>query len=314
MKIAVLVPVYNAEKCLRECLDSILANEGVDVFCMNDGSKDSSQTILEEYASRTSRVRIFRQENCGVAIARNRLMDLLPDEYDAFAFCDSDDVVTADMYATLADAMLRTAADIAESEYDGPTERVVDDMSIYLLRATAPGAWINVINKLYRRAAVGKIRFREGLCFEEDLFFNYEINAAIHRKVLLPRRFYTYRDNPDSATHALNHRKYFESTTRRIRLSLSEFLAKGRLPAPLRSAFAAEVAKDAYRMVIRKNLKKNKNATERRELFFAAGDFFETIEKEFGFRPCGLNPIQRLIYCACRAKRYTLASALVFLT
>lgn len=314
MKIAVLVPVYNAEKYLRACLDSILANPGVDVFCMDDGSQDASAAILGEYVAKSSRVKTFRQENRGVVVARNRLLDLLPSDYEAVAFCDSDDAVAPDMYGTLAEALERTQADIAESEYDGPEERVVDDRSLYILRATAPGAWINVINKLYRRSAIATIRFREGLSFEEDLFFNYEVNATIRRKVLVPRKFYTYRDNPDSATHALNHRRYFESTSRRVRLSLSEFLAKGRIPDALRPAFEAELAKDAYRMVIRKNLKKNRNADERRALFEAAGDFFASIERDFAFRPAGLNPIQKLIYFACRAKRYRLASLLVFLT
>lgn len=313
MKIAVLVPVYNAERYLRECLDSILANEA-DVFCMDDGSTDGSAAMLDDFAARDHRVSVFHQENCGVVIARNRLLDLLPPEYEAFAFCDADDTVAPNMYATLAEALKRTEADVAESEYDGPAEKVIDDLSVYLLRATAPGAWINIWNKLYRRATCGAFRFREGLAFEEDLFYNYEMHAAIRRKVLLPRHFYAYRENPTSVTSRLNHRRYFESTSRRIRISLEEFLAKGRIPVSLMAAFRAELAKDAYRMVIRKNLKKNQNAAECRELFKEAGGFFREIEQQFGFGPDGLNVVQRLVYSACRANRYRLAKMLVFLT
>ena len=162
------------------------------------------------------------QENAGVSATRNWLMDVLPADVDAFAFLDSDDTVLPGMYAALAEALGRTDADVAETEWDGE-ERVVDDMTLYLLKRTAPGRWINVINKLYRTSAVGSIRFRAGLCFEEDLFFNLEVHQAIRRKVLVPGHYYYYRTNPSSATNTLDQRKYFDSTTRRIRLSIDVF-------------------------------------------------------------------------------------------
>lgn len=315
MKIAALVPVYNAETYLRECLDSILAQTfpDVTVFCCDDGSKDGSRKILEDYAAKTSRVRFVTQENRGVAAARNRLMDELPPEFEAFAFVDSDDFIAPGMYAKLAEAMERTGADVAESGWTGE-ERVIDDMSVFHLRRTSPGAWINVINKLYRRRAVGGIRFRLGLAFEEDFFFNREVNAAIRRKVLVNGDFYTYRDNPASATHVLNQRRYLASTAERIRLSCEVFLAAGRIPADVETSYRAELSKDAYRMCIRKNLKRNRNARERRELFARAGGHLAAWERDFGFVPVGLNPVQRLIWSCCRRGRYALARLLVFLT
>lgn len=318
MKIAVLIPVYNAEKYLRACLDSVLAagealgRDGLDVFCCDDGSRDGSWALLREYCDRFPNVRCVRQENAGVVAARNRLLDELPAGYDAFAFADSDDFVAPEMYLRLAEALERTGADIAECEWDG-AERTIGDMSVFLLRRTAPGQWINVINKLYRRAAVGSVRFRRGLCFEEDLFFNLEAHAAAKSKVLVPGRFYTYRDNPDSATHVLDQRKYFASTTARVRLSLEVFLAAGRVPPELEADFRRELAKDAYRMCIRKNLKRNRDAALRRELFLAAGRFFGEIEA-MGFRPAGLNPLQRLIYGCCRRGAFGWASLLAKLT
>ena len=321
MKISVLIPVYNAERYLRECLDSALAagkeaeraGHGFEIRCCDDGSQDTSKAILQEYAIRHENVRFADQANVGVSATRNRLMDELPADVDAFAFLDSDDTVQPEMYARLAEAMVRTGADVAETEWDGD-ERVIDDMSLYLLKRTAPGRWINVINKLYRRAAVGSIRFRPGLSFEEDLFFNFEVNRAIKRKVLVPGHFYYYRPNPGSATSTLNQRKYFESTTRRIRLSCEEYLAKGRIPAALEPEFRRELAKDAYRMCLRKNLKKNRDPQLRRELFLAAGDFFRALERDCGFRPDGLNPIQRLLYGCCRSGRYRAARCVACLT
>lgn len=330
MKLAVLIPVYNAEKYLRDCLDSVRAAgerflrdapqtgaEGFGVFCCDDGSTDGSAAILGSQPVATARslsaFRVIRQPNAGVVAARNRLMDELPADYDAFAFVDADDCIRPETYSRLAEAMARTGADVAESGWDGP-ERVLDDLSVFWLRRTSPGAWINVINKIYRRAAVGAIRFRPGLAFEEDFFFNREVNAAIRRKVLVPGHFYTYRDNPDSATHVLNQRKYFASTSERVRLTLETFLKAGRVPAAVEAAYRAELAKDAYRMCLRKNLRRNRDAKERRALFREAGAFLARMERAYGFVPTGLNPIQALIWTAARHDWYPLARALAALT
>lgn len=315
MKVAVLIPVYNAAPYLRQCLDSVLAQSGADigVFCCDDGSGDRSKAILEEYAHGHGNVHVAFQENAGVVATRNRLLDELPAEYGAFAFLDSDDYVAPGMYAKLVEALERTDADIAECEWDG-NERVIDDMSVYLLRRTAVGRWINVINKLYRRSSLGTIRFRRGLRFEEDLFFNLEAHAAARRKVLVPGRFYTYRTNPESATNRLDLRAYFSSTTERIRLSLGVFLNAGRVPSGLEADFRRELARDAYRMCIRKNLRKNRDAGLRRELFFAAGEFFRTVERTDGFRPVGLNPIQRAVYDCCKRGQYVCARLLASLS
>lgn len=314
MKVAVLVPVYNAERYLRECLDSVLAQTGVDleVFCRDDGSTDASGSILAEYVRRDGRVHAFAQANAGVSVTRNRLLDGLPAGFDAVAFVDADDWIAPGMYARLAEALERTGADIAECEWDGE-ERLVDDMSVYLLRRTAPGQWINVINKLYRPRAIGAIRFRTGLRFEEDYLFNFEVNTQVKDKVLVPGRFYAYRDNPDSATHALDHANYFDSTSRRILLSLELFLEAGRIPARLERGFREELSRDAFRMCLRKNLRKNRNAAERRELFGQAGAFFRGLGGR-GFRMTGLNPVQRAVLSCCRSGWYVLARSLVYLT
>lgn len=320
MKIAILMPVYNAEGFLRESLDSALAagyrleraGGAFEIRCCDDGSADGSSRLLETYARQDSHVRFVVQTNAGVSAARNRLMDELPSDVEAFAFLDSDDTVRPEIYLTLAEALERTGADVAECEWKGE-ERVLDDMSVFLLRQTAPGRWINVINKLYRRAAVGSVRFRAGMAFEEDLLFNFELHQAIRRKVLVPGSFYYYRSNPASATHVLNARRYFESTSRRIRLSCEEFLAKGRIPPALEPAYRAELAKDAYRMCLKKNLKKTKDAALRRELFFAAGGFLSWLQTEHGLTPGGLNPLQRLAWRLCRARCYWLARVAAFL-
>ena len=282
MKIAVLIPVYNAEKYLRECLDSVLANAGVDIFAADDGSQDGSYKILEEYAMANPRLHISHHDNIGVSRTRNALLDALPVDYDAVGFVDSDDWIEPDMYAKLSAALLRDEADVV-------------DCGVWSGNAAKAPNWINVVNKLYRRKVIEGVRFRAGLAFEEDNFFNREVNRNVRERTAVNEPLYHYRDNPNSATSELDLRKYVTSVTERVRLTLEVF------------GNSNELVKDAYRMMIRKNLKKNRNPEERKALFEAVAEAFAQFEETYGFYPCGLNPIQKMVYQACRHKRYYLA-------
>ena len=90
-KISVIIPVYNAESTLRRCVDSVLAQTFTDFECLliDDGSKDRSGAICDEYAARDSRIRAFHKENGGVSSARNLGLDNATGEW--IAFVDSDD-------------------------------------------------------------------------------------------------------------------------------------------------------------------------------------------------------------------------------
>lgn len=92
-KISVIVPVYNAEKYLHRCIDSILNQTFPDfeLLLIDDGSKDQSGEICDEYAKKDSRVKVFHKENGGVSSARNVGIDNAVGEY--ICFCDSDDWV-----------------------------------------------------------------------------------------------------------------------------------------------------------------------------------------------------------------------------
>lgn len=334
MKVAVIIPVYNAERFLPQTLDSILAQDypGVEIYCLDDQSTDGAPAVLADYARRyPGRIHVSAWENHGVGPTLNRLMDELPPDVEAFAIADCDDYQHPKFISTLVKAMEETGADVAQcliarvsSEARYPegfpagavdeSREIDDDMSCYLLRATAPRGWINYWNKLYRRTAVDSVRFRPGLDYEDDFFFSYEVNAAIKRKVRVNARLYAYRMNPDGVTSKVRYWQYVPSAALRIRLSLTEFLHAGRIPDRLRGQFLRELSKDAYRMVVRKNLKGNRDPAECRRLFQLAGERLREIETEFGFRPCGLNPMQRLLWRLTIGGHYVLAKALVFLT
>ena len=333
MKVGVVIPAYNGERYVADCLGSLQAQTHADweAYVMDDGSRDGTLAAVKRVAEADPRIRVWHQENAGLVATMNALLDRLDASVELVSFLDIDDFVHPQAFETLAAALERTEADVAECSivhvpadatpagtFARPVEaaggRVIDDMSVYWLRRTSPDGWINKQNKLYRRAAIGDLRFQPTLSYEDDFFFACEVNARIRRKVKIDAELYAYRATPGSATASLPFRKYVLATLERIRLSCVVFLDAGRVPKEFEAGYRADLAKDAYRMCIRKNLRKNGNAAERRELFALAGEAFARLEREHGFSPAGLNPVQRLVYLACRRGRYLAARLLVALT
>lgn len=115
--ISVIVPIYNCEKYLRECIDSILSNsyQTLEVILVNDGSTDSSPAVCDEYSLRDSRIKVIHQKNTGPVGARNTGLAHAHGRYVAFA--DADDVVSSTFYEIMVNAMESTGADIAACEF-----------------------------------------------------------------------------------------------------------------------------------------------------------------------------------------------------
>lgn len=111
--ISIIVPVYNVEKYLRECLDSICGQQNIDseIIVVDDGSTDGSGAICDEYAGKYANITVIHKQNEGAAFARNAGLDIITGDY--VGFVDSDDYIAADMYETLLRAIVRTESDIA---------------------------------------------------------------------------------------------------------------------------------------------------------------------------------------------------------
>ena len=99
--ISVIIPVYNGEKFLRDCLDSVLNQtyKNLQIILVDDGSTDSSGQICDEYAARDSRIQVMHCENAGQAEARNRGIKAATGEW--IGFVDDDDIIEPDMYSVL---------------------------------------------------------------------------------------------------------------------------------------------------------------------------------------------------------------------
>ena len=112
-KISVIIPVYNSEQYLKECLDNVVNQtlKDIEIICINDGSTDASLKILEEYAARDSRIRFLNQENKGSASARNLGIKEAKGHY--IGFVDSDDIINNLYFEVLYKAAVKNGADIA---------------------------------------------------------------------------------------------------------------------------------------------------------------------------------------------------------
>lgn len=115
--ISVLIPVYNAQRFLEECLNSVLSQTytNIEIVCVDDGSTDNSTQILHSYAKKDNRLRVFYQENRGIAYTRNRLLDESRGVY--LAFVDADDKISPQYIAELYQTASKSRCDIVRALY-----------------------------------------------------------------------------------------------------------------------------------------------------------------------------------------------------
>ena len=141
LKLSIIIPVYNAEPYLRECLDSLLAQRlrEIEILCVDDGSTDESPAILAEYAARDARIRLLRQKNLGAGAARNAGIEAAAGEY--LFFMDADDSVSEDGLArvcALADEKRAELVRCRAHDYNQQTGELSDDPHNALLLIPRP--------------------------------------------------------------------------------------------------------------------------------------------------------------------------------
>jgi glycosyltransferase involved in cell wall biosynthesis len=204
--VSIIVPVYNTEDFIAATLESLLAqtHTDIEILCINDGSKDSSGTILEDFAKRDNRIKYFQQENSGPARARNVGLDNATGQY--VMFCDSDDRYEPDMIAVMLDNI--TDLDVvmcnsfsAEERYAFPFPQ-----GEYVINA-AIRSNINVFlwNKLFRKDIIDhyNIRFPDGLKADDNLFV-YQYLACAKTIACVDKKLYHYIVRNNSITQQYN--------------------------------------------------------------------------------------------------------------
>ena len=211
MKVSVIIPVYNVEKYLRACLDSVVNQtlRDIEIICVDDGSTDGSGAILDEYAAKDGRVRVVHQANAGAGVARNVGLDLATGEY--LFFCDPDDWAEPEMLermyaeasAAKADVLLtgrvvelgdgeciRVTSRKALEQFAGPFEGCA--LGDWLFRTVKPSLW----DKLFRLDWIrGESIGFQAIRNHNDWFFTYSVVSSAVRIATLEGAFYHYRNN-----------------------------------------------------------------------------------------------------------------------
>jgi|SRR5690554_6399056 len=215
IKVSVIVPVYNTEKYLKKCLDSLVhqtLNE-IEIIVVNDGSPDNSQLIIEDYAMRFPQIKAFRKENGGLSDARNYGIERSCGAY--IGFVDSDDFVDARMFEQLYQKAVEHGADIVLCDMEKVDENGVafrplpqspqlpekiyldNDFSIF----GEMGCF--ACNKIFKRQLFEVHRFKKGIHFEDiELIPRLVLDSEVIAKVNQP--FYKYFERQDSITKTHN--------------------------------------------------------------------------------------------------------------
>ena len=205
--ISVIVPVYNVEEYLEECLESIRQQTftDIEVILVNDGSTDGSREICEQYCEKDSRFRLINQENQGQSVARNRGVKESVGQY--IMFVDSDDVINTSVLEVLLPYM-KMDVDIVECRMTRNKEEFfLNRTSTIAFEGNAKKAILNCIafkevkfcafTKLYRREIVEKVPFLKGYIYE-DVFTGINYLKHIRKIVVVDYIGYYYRVRPNS--------------------------------------------------------------------------------------------------------------------
>jgi glycosyltransferase involved in cell wall biosynthesis len=221
-EISIIVPVYNVENYLEDCLDSILAQsfQDFEVILVNDGSTDRSGLICDDYAKKDVRIKVVHQEYRGVSSARN--VGVANAEGEFIGFVDSDDRIDIHMYKTLYELCKETSSDISicnlGREIDG--KLVNKDTREFLkemdneegLRELFKGVLFrfSLCNKLFKKSCFKDVVFPEGR-IHEDLATTYKLFAAAGKSIYTNYIGYIYVKRQNSILTAKYHGKRLQA-------------------------------------------------------------------------------------------------------
>ena len=218
--ISVIVPIYNVENYLRQCLDSILEQtfHNLEIILVNDGSTDGSGQICQEYLKKDSRITYFEKENGGLSDARNYGIERAQGEY--LTFIDSDDWVDSVYLEVLYTTLLEEGADITVSTYkqfnikdncfyfhifqrgyDKKTftgQELIDNLQVL---SSFDHSYVSSSNKLVKSRQLKTIRYNEKTTLGEDMEFWYKLYLISDKIVYVNKDNYIYRTSSDEYKH-----------------------------------------------------------------------------------------------------------------
>jgi len=232
--LTIIIPVYNSEKYLRECLDSIL-NQNTDksiyeIICVDDGSTDSSNQILQEYVNKYDNLKVISKVNGGASSARNLGIQNATGKY--VWFIDSDDYIYDNVVNKLISFLKNQCPDIVSFSLD--SEKLNDNedftfVSDYYM--VAPQAWANIV--LLDIIKNNNIYFNELVKYGEDTLFWYTVIIYSPKVYFLEQSIYFYRDNEQSIMNTLKNKEDYDRRIhddKYILITFEEYINKKLIP------------------------------------------------------------------------------------
>lgn len=234
-EVSIIVPIYNAEKSVARCIDSILSQEYTDfelILC-DDGSTDKSGQIIDEYREKDERIRVLHKENTGVSDTRNQGIAVAKGKY--IQFLDADDWITVDATKLLVRTMKEGGCDLVISDFyrvigerishkgdiDADGILTQEEFAEYMMVNPADFYYGVLWNKLYKREIIEKyhLKMDESVSWCEDFLFNLEYLLHTKRIAALQVPIYYYMKTEGSlATQGINLSK-----TIKMKISVFEY-------------------------------------------------------------------------------------------
>lgn len=212
--ISIIIPIYNVEKYLAQCLDSIIHQtyKNLEIILIDDWSTDNSWKICDEYSKKDERIKVFHTKNWGLSTARNIWLKHSNGEY--IWYIDSDDFIATDMYEILYKAAIESDSDITIcnrhiwDQYNNWTENKKFPKETFVSTDEALDNFYKsmyVWNKLYKKNLIKDISFVEMLA--QDVLYNFTLFKKAKRICCINKCGYYYRHNPTSRQHTRKFKK-----------------------------------------------------------------------------------------------------------
>lgn len=219
--VSIIIPVYNVEMYLAECIESVLKQtyQNLEILLIDDGSTDSSGKICDEYAQKDTRIKVIHKENGGVSLARNVGLDLAQGEY--ITFIDSDDFVEKTYVEKMYNALIKNDSDLVFCRYanyiNGKIEKVKENFPEKLIVDNKDKKFIDFISSffnkknkvmgsawriLYKKELIANSSFNINIKISEDLLFVLQTILTARRINFINDLLYFYRFNKNSAVHS----------------------------------------------------------------------------------------------------------------
>ncbi len=221
-KVSIIVPVYNVEKYLKRCIESLINQtySNIEILLIDDGSLDKSYEICKDYEKKDRRIKVFHKSNGGQGSARNVGLDFC-DKNGYIMFVDSDDWISLNAVEILLKSIMEMQADLVICNFYA----VYDDNNIVLMDTTRDcnystktikrklllDYWVNsMCDKIYKGQIFNNVRFPEGKTYEDAYIMPYVMNECNNIYCIKDALYYYDRSNMDSTTKKISSKNLYD--------------------------------------------------------------------------------------------------------